>query len=688
MKTKIFCCIIGAFFLIGCSKNQISTETLLLEILDRDQLAMFPNPAYTCSQFSSYDRASVGIDQPGWFANDDRSMFIRVEKENGRREFVLMDTEGPGAIVRFWMTFAGRNSGRGIMRIYLDDFSTPAIEGAAFDILSGNVICSAPLAASVSELSPYENRGHNLYFPILYAQRCKVTYESENLYEDDPGARRPESEAVYYNINYRTYQQGTKVKTWSVSEMEKNQSLIEKVQKQLAGKERSVAKEGYGMLNAILQAGESKSFTISGANAIQRLSMEIKAAHQEQALRSTVLEIAFDGERTVWAPVGDFFGIGYKPLYTSTWYTHVEKNGLMSAFWVMPFQKECVITLHNLGKQEVTISQVNIDYRKWKWNKRSMYFGAIWQQYTGIEAGPFNAALDLNYVTLHGKGVFVGNSLAIFNTTRDWWGEGDEKIFVDGETFPSHFGTGSEDYYGYAWCRPEIFTDHPYIAQPQGAGSFNVALSVNTRYRGLDAIPFNESIQVDMELWPWGKSKYNYATVAFWYALPGVCIHPAPRPEEAREPVALKREDIIPPVHHVKGIVEGEEMMMSSTRGNVSAQTLHNIGWSRNTQAFWTNGGEGDELTLTFLMKEGESGVFNVKAALTLSHDYAIVAISLNGKQVLPRFDAYNPTVIYKTVDFGKCNIKDGENVIKVKILGKNPKSTRYFFGLDCIEIL
>lgn len=33
-----------------------------------------------------------------------------------------------------------------------------------------------------------------------------------------------------------------------------------------------------------------------------------------------------------------------------------------------------------------------------------------------------------------------------------WWGEGDEKLFVDGEKFPSTFGTGSEDYVGYAWA--------------------------------------------------------------------------------------------------------------------------------------------------------------------------------------------------------------------------------------------
>ena len=689
MKTVRLVCIISAGILLflntGCDKKEVSLESLLNEITDRNGLARFPDPAFVCKQFSSYDRATVAKDQPGWFANDDRSMFIRVENGNGRREFVLMDAEGPGAIVRFWMTFAGNNSGKGIMRIYVDDFTTPAIEGAAFDIISGTVVAASPLAASVSELSPYENRGHNLYFPIPYAQRCKVTYESENLYEDDPGARRRETEAVYYNINYRTYDPDVKMISWSASEMEKNQSLIAKVQKQLAGKDRGVVEKARVALDVHLQPEESKSFTIAGTNAIQQLSMEIKAAHQEQALRSTVLEISFDGERTVWAPVGDFYGIGYRPLYTSTWYTQAEKDGLMSSFWVMPFRKECVITLHNLGGQEVTVTNAFAAYNDWKWDKRSMYFGAAWQQYTGILAGPSDLALDMNFVTLNGKGVYVGDALAVFNTTQHWWGEGDEKIYVDGETFPSHIGTGTEDYYGYAWCRPEVFTDHPYIAQPQGTGSFNVALSVNSRYRALDGIPFNNSIQVDLELWPWGKSQYNYAPLAIWYAFPETSVNPSPRPDDARLPVAQKREDVIPPVYYEKGVIEGEDMRQNTTGGNVGAQALSNAGWSGNTQVWWTNGAAGDELDLTFLLKEG--GKFNVKAALTISHDYGIFSVSLNGKQAFSNFDAYNPTVNFKIVELGTFDLKKGENVIKVKITGKNPKSAQYFFGLDYIEL-
>jgi len=95
----------------------------------------------------------------------------------------------------------------------------------------------------------------------------------------------------------------------------------------------------------------------------------------------------------------------------------------------------------------------------------------------------------------------------------------DEKIYVDGETFPSSIGTGTEDYYGYAWCRPEPFS-HPLIAQPTGRGNFHPGMSVNMRYRILDAIPFNESIRVDIELWHWVKTTIDYSVTSYYYLSP------------------------------------------------------------------------------------------------------------------------------------------------------------------------
>lgn len=113
MNLRLFVAVLVLISTTAFAQKPVSVESLLNEMINHGERARFPEPAFTCKQFSSYDRATVAKDDPGgWFANDDRSMFIRVEKLNGRREFVMMDAEGPGAIVRFRMTFAGNNAGR------------------------------------------------------------------------------------------------------------------------------------------------------------------------------------------------------------------------------------------------------------------------------------------------------------------------------------------------------------------------------------------------------------------------------------------------------------------------------------------------------------------------------------------------------------------------------------------------
>jgi len=71
-------------------------------------------------------------------------------------------------------------------------------------------------------------------------------------------------------------------------------------------------------------------------------------------------------------------------------------------------------------------------------------------------------------------------------------GEGDEKIYVDGETFPSHFGTGSEDYYGYAWGSTEVFT-HAYHNQPRCDDPKNYGNTSVNRFHVIDDIPLTKA---------------------------------------------------------------------------------------------------------------------------------------------------------------------------------------------------
>lgn len=536
--------------ILGCSEQNhvITLETLLREMTDRDRIANFPSPSYICKQFSSYDRETVSPDDRGWFANRDCSQFIRVEENRGRKEYVLMDADGPGAIVRFWMTFPGDHSGKGTMRIYFDGRETPCIEGTPFEIISGGLLSAAPLSSSVSELNAYENRGHNLYVPLPYAKHCKITYESEH--NVGPFAENGD-ELIYYNINYRCYQPGTEVVTFSMTELKGAEETLHKVLQILKNPEKGINKEDHteSIISGTVRQGEFIEKVISGEGAIRRFSIQINAEKYEQALRSTLLEIWFDGRMTVWCPVGDFFGTGYQIRPYRTWYSSARADGLLSVSWIMPFQKSCKIRIRNMGEQAVNIIRAEIVSGPWEWNNESMYFGASWHQYTNISTGTPDGQsrpLDINYTTLEGKGVYVGDAITIFNSEYAWWGEGDEKIYVDGETFPSHMGTGTEDYYGYAMCASAIFNNHPFISQPDGSGNNAPGYSVNLRYRCLDAIPFTKSLRFDMELYHWRDAIMNYAPVSFWYIRPrGKCMVP-PDVGGVKSDVILNLEEFIP----------------------------------------------------------------------------------------------------------------------------------------------
>jgi hypothetical protein len=569
MKTKKLTAIFflaAVFFLLSFkSVKEVTFESLLHEIVDRDILPRYPDPFYSTRQFSSYDRKSVSPNEPGWFVNYDRSFFLRVDTIAGRKEYVMMDAEGPGAIVRFWMTFAGKGAGLGTLRIYFDHEEKPTVEGSAFEVISGGKLTGAPLSNSVSSLREYEVRGHNLYLPLPYAKHVKVTYESEHI--TDPGARK--GEAVYYNINYRTYEPDTNLETFSLALLEKSGETLKKINETLNNRNKKpleIEKASTTQLDGVIDPGSKKEYKISGTKALREIILQLEAKNLPQAHRSVVMEMEFDGNRTVWCPVGDFFSTGYQISEVDTWYTHVTKDGLMRSYWLMPFKKNAILRLYNYSDEPVRISKGSIRTTPWKWDKRSMHFGATWINYVNKFTGGRKSMngngdpFDFNYTHLKGQGVVVGDVLTLFNTGFGWWGEGDEKIYIDGEKFPSHFGTGTEDYYGYAWSAGEIFNE-PFIGQPDGDGAQNPGYVVNFRSRSLDAMPFTGEIKFDMEMWHWQSTWMDFAPATFFYLKPGGQIIVKPDRLGAREEVILKREDRISP--YIKdSVIEGENLML------------------------------------------------------------------------------------------------------------------------------
>lgn len=683
--------IVSVLLFLSCARTQVvSTETLLKEMIDKRAVTYFPKYYYTTKQFSSYDRASDkgNPNDYTWFANSDHTFFLGQDTISDRIESVMYDAEGPGCVTRIWITGGGEGLTDGVLRFYVDGSEEPVLEGKVFDLIGYNKEAGYPLSAALSETAPKMNRGHNFYMPIAYAKSCKITYESQFVREPT------KSQMFYYNINYRTYEENTIVESFTKNTLDSLQGLIKEVNAALLSPNSFATnnKTASEKWKIALKPQNIETKIIDNKNsALSEITIKLKADDMEQALRSTILKISFDNNKTVWCPIGDFFATGHIWRNSLTWSTKVDaKDHTLSSTWLMPFKEKCEVSIENLGAQDVEI-ETKLTMCDYKWNKQSMYFGSSWHQYTSISTGVNKERIgkgdivDLNYINLFGKGVFVGDALSIYNPVlhghwKSWWGEGDEKIYVDGETFPSHFGTGTEDYYGYAWCRGETYS-HPFIAQPIGEGNLTIGYTINSRFRALDVIPFKKSLELDMELWHWVKTKVNYAPTTFYYMLPGGSTDREIDIKGAKEKIARHRFDVLTNEIDKNGLLEGEDLKIDDSVYPQINGYFHDI-FPSGLALHWHQAKQGRILETEFSVPE--DGEYEVIVGLVKEKNFATVGLSVNGKRAISSFNCDANELAVEEISLGHHTLKSKDNKLSIKVNKENNGR----FAIDYIKIL
>jgi hypothetical protein len=272
--------------------------------------------------------------------------------------------------------------------------------------------------------------------------------------------------------------------------------------------------------------------------------------------------------------------------------------------------------------------------------------------------------------------------LHIWNPKGGWWGEGDEKFFVDSEKFPSTIGTGSEDYFGYAWGSPALFQNayHNQTISMNNKGH----ISVN-RWHISDNVPFQKSFEGCIEKYYPNQRPCLFANIAYWYLATGGTDPFRPQPLSERVGYWT---DI--PAFAVKGALEGERMkVLSKTGGNLGEQDLgdHSGAWSDSKHLWWTGAKPGDKIEL--LVPVTTEGKYKLTTQLTKARDYGIVQLRLDGQPLGGPVDLYDPEVVPTgALDLGVHELTAGDHKLSVEITGANQKADKAFmFGLDYLNL-
>ena len=252
---------------------------------------------------------------------------------------------------------------------------------------------------------------------------------------------------------------------------------------------------------------------------------------------SMILRIYWENEMfpSVEVPLSAFFGCAYDENSKDINGNYVTLNSAMitvtpgrafNSYFEMPFLKHCRITIENRGQSEAALY-----YMISGWHgevpENIGYFHAAYRQEHPVVKGRSYCVID----GIEGKGTFIGMTLAAgMNGNNTCWVEGEAKMYIDGDTYPTLNYTGTEDYFcgSYAFGND---IDHKYQMYNGLYAGLNAILGMDRneqynmqqrfllyRWHIKDPVYFDKSFRMTMDNLGWLGPRYDdYTSVAYWY---------------------------------------------------------------------------------------------------------------------------------------------------------------------------
>lgn len=411
----------------------------------------------------------------------------------------------------------------------------------------------------------------------------------------------------------------------------------------------------------------------------QPWAKEGSANHQEMLLR-----MFWDDseEPAVETPLGDFFANCFgKRSEVISIPVIVEDGDSYNCFWRMPFKKSARIEIKNQSKKPVSLLYYNIDWIKLKsLPANTPYFYARYRQ-----EYPETKGKDYTVLETEGRGHYVGTVLAVRTRSPAWFGEGDEKIYIDGEKIPSIWGTGTEDYFLSAWGLKKTSTPYfgvPYFDQWGIVGGHTSAY----RWHINDPIVFNKGIKVTFEHYgwispdenpnykstSWNEREDDISSVAFWYQI---------GKPKFKEQVPAAEERRLPNID--KPIVYAKDFLNRHGIGDAITQDLDLYDVPQLLYRPQSANGAFIEIPFSTTKKEPLRLLING----TTSYDFGKYQAFLNGVKIGSVMDFYSDTVQNKEFHLLDFWPNVGDYTLRLECVGKNIRSEGFFLGIESVRL-
>lgn len=584
-------------------------------LYDLDNLPLL-QPGVRMLQVSSHDPTG---------GNGDAGHYVRTE---GNVK-VLADLQGPGIVRRIW---SANPSGR--LQIFVDGATKPVVDTPFTDLFQDKLGGFRPPLAGTS------SGGWYAYVPVPFEQSCRITaVDSGHFYYQVTWEKRPAANGLKSFTGQ-----------WGADDMAASDRAV-RAWTNLGEYPKSSSAVNLPLRSVRLDPLGRWSQPVIGPGTITAMHFQFPQGITFKELRQVILRITFDGSTVpqVEAPLGDFFGVGFDGVRWKSLALGADGKGFY-CYFRMPFKSKANIQLENTGSAPVRVAfhgsaRPGTPAMPWGYFRAS-YRNAINQ-----------AGQEYEMARLRGRGHIVGVTHSMRGIGSQWFLEGDEKIYVDGEQEPGIYGTGTEDYYNCGW----YFNTGLVSVATHGLGHKNDNEIMAYRMHIPDPIHFER--ELDFWIEHGGGNDVpgsEYSSVCYWYGANGAVDNKPPLPRGA----ALLPKPYLPPT---PGGVEVENLEWETASGATARkQPWHDISKYRGGGRVVLQGLESGLMSTPFDIRFTD--YYEIDLILSGANTDSSARLLIDGNPEGPLLrDGAGPLPTH-TVNMGRVMLREGRHTLGLEL--------------------